>query len=85
MGTVTTKQLLVNLLQENITRRERLKSALYLFLKNEHAIVKFFSSRKCRIVPQNVKGGTLRALLTYILLQNIKKHERGTLKSRPVL
>ena len=33
--------------------------------------------RKCRIVPKNVKG--LWALLTYILLQNIKKLERGTL------
>ena len=40
---------------------------------------RFFSFRKCRIVPKNVKGGTLRALLTYIMLQNIKKLERGTL------
>ena len=38
-----------------------------------------FSFRKCRIVAKNVKGGTLWALSTYILLQNIKKLERGTL------
>ena len=31
-------------------------------------------------MPKNVKGGTLWALLTYILLQNIKKLERGTKK-----
>ena len=37
----------------------------------------FFSFRKCRIVPKNVKGGTLWALLTYILLQNIKKTRKG--------
>ena len=42
-------------------------------------IFEFFSFGKCRIVPKNVKGGTLWALLTYILLQNIKKLERGTL------
>ena len=38
-----------------------------------------FFSRKCRIVPKIVKAGTLWALLTYILMQNIKKLERGTL------
>ena len=42
-------------------------------------IFDFFPFRKCRIVPKNVKGGTLWALLTYILLQNIKKLEGGTL------
>ena len=42
-------------------------------------IFDLFSFRKCRIVPKNVKGGTLWALLTYVLLQNIKKLERGTL------
>ena len=30
-------------------------------------------------MPKNVKGGGLWALLTYILLQNIKKLEKGTL------
>ena len=72
---------------EKETRRERLKSALYLRLKKRKRlyfekkleIFEFFSLRKCRIVPKNVKGGTLWALLTYILLQNIKKLEKGTL------
>ena len=68
-----------------ITRRERLKSALYprlkkrkrLFFKKNLKFLVFF--RKCRIVRKNVKGGTSWAYLTYILLQNIKKLERGTL------
>ena len=65
-------------------RRERLKSALYLRLKKRKKnffkkILNIFSFRKCRIVPKNVKGGTFWALSTYILLQNIKKLERGTL------
>ena len=29
-------------------------------------------------MPKNVEGGTLWALLTYIMSQNIKKLERGT-------
>ena len=69
-----------------LTRRERLKSALYIrlimrktFFIKKLEIFDFFSFRKCRIVPKNVKGGTLWALLTYILLQNIKILERGTL------
>ena len=70
-----------------VTRRERLKSALFLrlkkrkglFLKTKLEIFEFFSFRKCRIVPKNVKGGTLWTLLTFILLQNIKKLERGTI------
>ena len=32
-----------------------------------------FSFEKCRIELKNVKGGTLWGLLTYILLQSIKK------------
>ena len=48
------------------------------FFKKKLEIFDFFF-RKCRIVPKNVKRGTLWALLTYILLQNIKKLERGTL------
>ena len=39
---------------------------------------------KSRIVPKNVKGGTLLDLLTYILLQNIKNLKGdplGTLKN----
>ena len=58
------------------TRRERLNSALYLRLKKRKT---FFSFGNCRIVPKNVKGWTLLYLLTYILLQNIKKLEGGTL------
>ena len=66
------------------TRRERLKSALYLRLKKRKRlflkktdIFEFFSFRKCRIVPKNVKGGTVWALLIYILLQNIEKTRKG--------
>ena len=62
------------------TRRERLKSALYLRLKKRKTffgkklviIEKIFSFKKSHIVPKNVKGGTLWGLLTYIQLQNIK-------------
>ena len=69
------------------TRRERLKLALYLrfkkrkrlFSKKNLKFLIFFSFTKCPILPKNVKGGTFWALLTYILLQNIKKLERGTL------
>ena len=50
-----------------ITRRERLKSALYLSLKKRKTFFwkkleifeKNFSFGKCRVVPKNVKGGTL--------------------------
>ena len=41
--------------------------------------IRFYFSGKCRIVPKNVKGGTLWDLLAYIQLQNIKKLERGTI------
>ena len=47
------------------------------FFEKKLEIFDFFSFRKCRIVPKNVKGGTLWALLTYILLQNIKKTRKG--------
>ena len=70
---------------KNITRRERLKSALYLRLKKRKTfffgktlIFWKFSFDKCRIVPKNVKVGTLWDLLAYIQLQNIKKIEGGT-------
>ena len=70
-----------------VSRRERLKSALYLRLKKRKSfffeekleIFDFFSFGKCRIVPKNVKGGTLWDLLTYIQLQILKKLEGGTL------
>ena len=38
--------------------------------------MKFFF-RKCRIVPNNVKGGTLWALITSNLLQNFKETRKG--------
>ena len=41
----------------------------------------FFSFGKGRIVPKNVKGGTLLDLLTYILWRNIKNVPLGTLKN----
>ena len=52
-------------LAENRTRRERLKSELYLRLKMHKTIffekktkfLKYFSFGKCRIVPKNAKGG----------------------------
>ena len=52
---------------QGITRRERLKSALYLSLKKRKTFFwkkleifeKNFSFGKCRVVPKNVKGGTL--------------------------
>ena len=53
---------------QNRTRRERLKSALYLRLKkrktfflekNFEIFGKKISFGKCRTVPKNVKGGTL--------------------------
>ena len=52
--------------KEDKTRRERLKSALYLRLKRRKTFLeknlkfsKKNSSGKCRTVPKNVKGGTL--------------------------
>ena len=47
------------------------------FFEKKLEIFDFFSFRKCRIVPKNVKGVTLWALLTYILLQHIKKTRKG--------
>ena len=64
----------VRLSAEKETRRERLISKAQKpqnnFLKKNLKFL-IFSFRKCRIV--------FWALLTYILLQNIKKLERGTL------
>ena len=63
------------------TRRERLKSAPYLRLKKRKilSLEKKFSFKRSRIVPKNVKEGTLLDLLTNIPLQNIKKLKGGTL------
>ena len=68
------------------TRRERLKSALYLRLKKRKTFFcekleifeKKISFAKCRTVPKNVKEGTLFDFQTCILLQN-KKLKGGTL------
>ena len=62
------------------TRRERLKSALYLRLKKRkrHFFEKkletfeFFSFRKCRIVPKNVKGGPLG----FINIYSVAKYQK---------
>ena len=70
-----------------ITRRERLESALYLRLKKRKRLfflkknLKFliFFFQKMSHSAENVKGGTFWALLTYILLQNIKKNSKGRL------
>ena len=48
------------------------QKAQNIFLKT-----KIFSFGKCRIVPKNVKEGTLWDLLIYIQLQNIKNLEGG--------
>ena len=42
-------------------------------------IFEYFFFQKMSHSAENVNGGTLWALSTYILLQNIKKLERGTL------
>ena len=41
------------------------QNAQKTFFKKKLENFDFFSFRKCRIVPKNVKGGTLWALLTY--------------------
>ena len=94
---------------KNSTRRERLKSAPYLRLKKRKTLFlekieifeKKFSFKRTRIVPKNVKGGTLLDLLTNIPFCFRKKNFRkknfeksrtvpkkskgGTLWARPVL
>ena len=52
------------------------QKAQIIFFGKKLEILKIFSFGKCRIVPKNVKEGTLLDLLTYNLLQNIKKLER---------
>ena len=68
------------------TRRERLKSALYLTLKKRKRffekkleIFELFFFQKPSHSAEKCERGTLWALLTYILLQNMKKLEGGTL------
>ena len=76
---------LVTTLENIRTRRERLKSALYLRLNMRKRLFKkkleIFEKRnfqKMSHSAEKCKRGALWALLTYILLQNIKKLERGT-------
>ena len=68
------------------TRRERLKSAPYLRLKERKKIfgkklkfLKIFFFQKKSHSAEKCKRGILLDLLTYIPLQNIKKLEGGTL------
>ena len=64
---ITEKNSQVISLNHQRTRRERLKSALYLSLKKRKTFFwkkleifeKNFSFGKCRVVLKNVKGGTL--------------------------
>ena len=56
---------------------DKAQKAQKTFKKNE--IFYFFSFQKMSHIAEKCKRGTLWALLTYILLQNIKKLERGTL------
>ena len=65
------------------TRRERLKSALYLrlkkrrlFLKRKLKIFELFSFRKCRMVPKNVKGGPF-GLYYHVFCCKTSKNSKG--------
>ena len=68
--------------RQNITRRERLKSAPYLRLKKRKRFfwkkIEFFF-QKMSHSAEKCKRGTLLGLLLYIPLQNIKNLEGGTL------
>ena len=72
-----------------ITRLESLKTALYLrlkkrkhFLEKKLEIFENFFFRKMSHSAEKCKRGTLLDLLTYILLQNIKKLEGGPIKGK---
>ena len=55
------------------------KAQKKIFLEKNMNFWKKISFKKSRIVPKNVKRGTLCDVLTYIQLQNMKKLEGGTL------
>ena len=66
------------------TRREGLKSALYLRLKKrktffleKNEIFEIFSFKKCRIVPKNVKGGPFLIYKHSFCCKITKKLEGG--------
>ena len=61
------------------------KAQNIFFRKNFEIYEKKFFVQKSRIVPKNVKWGTLLDLETCNPLQNIKKSKVGTLLVRPVL
>ena len=71
----------------NKTRRERLKSALYLrlrkrktfFLGEKLEIFEFFSFAKCRIMPKNVKVGPFGFINIHSVAKFRKKTRRRTL------
>ena len=73
--------------QMNKTRRERLKSALYLrlrkrktfFLGEKLKIFEFFSFANCRIMPKNVKVGPFGFINIHSVAKFRKKTRRGTL------
>ena len=69
----------------NITRRERLKSALYLRLKKRKTFFfgkkleifgKKISFGKCRTVPENVKGGPF-LIYKHAFCSKITKNSKG--------
>ena len=74
------------LVKKNKTRTSKVgaiskaqKAQKKIFGKKHEFLKKKISFKKSRIVPKNVKGGTLCDVLTYIQLQNMKKLEGGTL------
>ena len=86
-GTKKTEVHLYQLSEFKQTRLERLKAALYLRLKKRErlflkkfGIFEFFSFRKCRVVPKNVKGG-LFGLHQHTLCYKISKNSKGGLFS----
>ena len=68
-----------NTITSKVGAISKAQRAQNLFYGEKHKIFEFFLL-KSRIVPKNVKGGTLLDLLTYIPLQNIKKLEGGTFR-----
>ena len=53
------------------------KAQKTFFEKKKLEIFEIFSFRKCRIVPKNVKEGTLWALLTYSVAKYQKSRKWG--------
>ena len=68
-------------LRSKVGAISKAQKAQNIFLNKNLNFLNFFSFRKCRIVPINVKGGTLWDLITYIQLQNIKKLKRDSFET----